>query len=340
MGSLIVDDFDKFENRRIRTLKNEIPFIWGGARQVYLNLQYTEHGDRADLDVRAMVRTGNWWYIRTGNLVFHVDGQGMTLDPNEHDERTHYDSIQKQVVTYETVFYTLTKDQLRQICDAPSEIEFQISGSGGKVSYALGKRGQMAFRQFYNQVFDETAYPESLNAACFPANALLYTANGYAAIGDLDVGDGILSWHKGCSRLVPRVVTSKREFGLAVTLDIYVGGLPGPICTTAHHSFLTGAGWKRAGRLRDGEVLVHVTPQGLASRKFVESVVCRRDPESVFNVHTAGEHNFVVGGIVAHNFTVLRGLRTILHRAFIDPFIGARSFSVGDSRRYSWRGAL
>ena len=43
-------------------------------------------------------------------------------------------------------------------------------------------------------------------------------------------------------------------------------------------------------------------------------------PEPVFNLHTTGPHNFIAEGVLAHNFTELRWLRTWAHRLVVDPF--------------------
>jgi hypothetical protein len=43
-------------------------------------------------------------------------------------------------------------------------------------------------------------------------------------------------------------------------------------------------------------------------------------PEPVFNLHTTGPHNFIAEGVLGHNFTELRWIRTWTHRLFVDPF--------------------
>jgi hypothetical protein len=58
---------------------------------------------------------------------------------------------------------------------------------------------------------------------------------------------------------------------------------------------------------------------------LVTEVVATERRESVHNLHTVGEHTFVVSGFVAHNFTRFRALRTWWHRLFIDPFVNRRS---------------
>jgi hypothetical protein len=43
-------------------------------------------------------------------------------------------------------------------------------------------------------------------------------------------------------------------------------------------------------------------------------------PEPFYNLHTTGEHNFTVDGMVVHNFTTLWTVRTWIDRSFIGPF--------------------
>jgi hypothetical protein len=43
-------------------------------------------------------------------------------------------------------------------------------------------------------------------------------------------------------------------------------------------------------------------------------------PEPVFNLHTAGPHNFIAEAVLAHNVTELRWLRTWGHHLVVDPF--------------------
>jgi hypothetical protein len=90
-------------------------------------------------------------------------------------------------------------------------------------------------------------------------------------------------------------------------------------CTTLSHSFLTDKGWKTLGRIKPGEAIVQASLSG-NTQQVVRQVVLTGEVEPVFNLYTEVEHNFVVDGYIAHNFTHLRMLRVALHRAFIDPF--------------------
>ena len=147
--------------------------------------------------------------------------------------------------------------------------------------------------------------------ACFPWSTLIDTPDGKVKIGDLKKGQMILSYVDG--KLVPRVITRKCSQGIAEVVRVEFGtgnSLP----TTMHHTFLTSSGWKKMANIKAGDKMV----QADGSSLVVKSTT-RQKAEPVFNIYTAGEHNFIAEGFVAHNFTEFRALRTILHRIFLDP---------------------
>ena len=80
--------------------------------------------------------------------------------------------------------------------------------------------------------------------------------------------------------------------------------------STIGHPFLTQRGWVRSFQLRAGDKL---TIAGQAQDQLFDVVVCRirrtARQETVHNLHTTGENNFIVSGVVAHNFSILRSLR-------------------------------
>jgi hypothetical protein len=74
-------------------------------------------------------------------------------------------------------------------------------------------------------------------------------------------------------------------------------------------SFKTDSGWKRASQLQAGDTLLRVDDSGESRLVRIEAITIEA-PESVFNLHTTGPHNFIAEGVLAHNFTELRWLRT------------------------------
>ena len=74
---------------------------------------------------------------------------------------------------------------------------------------------------------------------------------------------------------------------------------------TANHTVLTNQGWRRVDELGEGDLLA----QADGSARVIE-ILTEPTPVPVYNLYTASEHNFVVDGVVVHNFTTLRVLRT------------------------------
>lgn len=149
-----------------------------------------------------------------------------------------------------------------------------------------------------------------LGPACFPYDTLIDTPYGKEKIGGLKKGQVILSYNAG--KLVPRVITRKRVRGVEqiIRVEFSTGKT---LLATGHHSFLTQSGWKKLADIRSGDKVIRSD----ASASTVQSITTQK-VEPVFNIYTAGEHNFIANDCVAHNFTEFRALRTILHRLFLD----------------------
>lgn len=158
-------------------------------------------------------------------------------------------------------------------------------------------------------------------SSCFPSYTLIETPFGRTDIGSLRKGQTILSYNTD-GLLVPRAITRKRVRGVAQVfrVDFEDGNR---LFTTAHHSFLTEKGWKKLADMRAGEKLVKADTTTARIARFT-----RLGPNPVFNIYTAGEHNFIADGIVAHNFTEFRALRTVLHQIFLDPVHNIRTASA------------
>jgi hypothetical protein len=158
---------------------------------------------------------------------------------------------------------------------------------------------------------------KSSDASCFPAEALVATPLGLRTIASLCPGDEVLSY-SAAQGLTRERVTRLLCHG-AASLWVTELGTGAELVSTGNHRMLTARGWVRVDSLRRGDRL---TVDG----GFVSVL---RDPRSsgrrapVFNLYTTGPHNFVVDGCVAHNFTTMPLLRTLMHRVFVDPFFGA-----------------
>lgn len=148
---------------------------------------------------------------------------------------------------------------------------------------------------------------------CFPATAMVATPRGDVSIAQLDRGDDVWGWDRRAGlcrcRVTARLVHEAARLW-RIGLD---GG--GEIMTTRGHSFLSARGWLRTERLAAGDAILTA---GDAPRVVVQ-VAPAEIVTRVYNLHTSGPHTFLVDGVVAHNFTHLRSLRTLVHRLLLDP---------------------
>ena len=206
----------------------------------------------------------------------------------------------------------------------PNKYRLQGSGGGGIVFHNSTQTFQLegapdAGRSTVTK-FGETAGPRSpggtppsSGGSCFPADARVLTPTGYRPLGELEAGDLILSFGADGSSSA-RPITRKLSYGEdAIERVAFASG--SVLRATGHHTVLTQRGWLRIAELVAGD---EVTQQD-GSSQMVQAISREQALQPVFNLHTAVEHNFIVEGCVAHNFTNLRRTRTLLHRVFVDP---------------------
>lgn len=147
---------------------------------------------------------------------------------------------------------------------------------------------------------------------CFPYDTLIDVPGGRTKIGDLKKGQFVLSSDE-VGGIVQCVITRKRVRGLArIMLVEFDTGKT--LRATGHHSFFTKRGWNRLSHIRPGDEIVRADGEYSVVKNIILQGV-----EPVFNIYTAGEHNFFADGLLAHNFTEFRVIRTIWHQVFLDP---------------------
>lgn len=154
-------------------------------------------------------------------------------------------------------------------------------------------------------------------SGCFPGESRVLTPNGWKPISSFQSGDSVLSSVRGSSHLVERVVTEVRVYGRSELFAISICNSQAPVLVTPTHSFLSTRGWLRAEQLREGDMLTLHQTSGNEVH-IVSSVTSSGFADSVYNLITTEEHTFIVEGLVVHNFSYLRSLRTWLHRMTVD----------------------
>ncbi len=157
---------------------------------------------------------------------------------------------------------------------------------------------------------------------CFPYSALVETPYGRVPIGDLSEGEMVLSYNKGI--LVPRLITRKLVHVEGALVQINFDAEGNSLLCTVRHSFLTNRGWLEVKKIKPGDKIVRVNASSLKQSCF-KSIVSTGKVEPVFNLYTQAEHNFIVDGCVAHNFTHFRPARVVLHRLFFDSLVLSRN---------------
>lgn len=155
-------------------------------------------------------------------------------------------------------------------------------------------------------------------SSCFPATALVETPAGPRPIGEVQGGDEVWAWSEARRCRVVARVTARLDHPPQELWRLEFGDDRDPLTTTANHTLLTCTGWRRADRIRPGDRLPSSGEE--LGRLVIRSAATGRK-EPVFNLHTTGPHTFVIEGVVAHNFTVLREVRTLWHRIRVDPWI-------------------
>ena len=157
--------------------------------------------------------------------------------------------------------------------------------------------------------------------ACFPLTTKILTPCGPRDLASLRVGDLVLS-QAVSGRINVQKVTRKLDKGDAI-ISVVTLQDGRKLRTTGHHTVLSNRGWVRVDTLEVGDILSCVDSSG---RPYHSNVVALQTEavEPVFNLYTTGDHNVIADGVVAHNFTAFRVLRTSWHRLFVDPWFGER----------------
>ena len=167
-------------------------------------------------------------------------------------------------------------------------------------------------------------------SGCFPSSVHVLTPSGWQSLAAIREGDAIRSVCPGTGILMDCHVLRKLQFPPSSTLDVFGEGESLLFRATKSHSVLTGRGWRTVAQLVPGDVLACAV-HGTIEHVKITGIRAADNLESVVNLHTSNLHNFVVeGGVIAHNFTFLRALRTVMHRLFFDR-------ATGQQQSFGWR---
>lgn len=181
-------NFDKFKNRTDTRWSDPLSGkVFGGkwstwiwemesgygedrySSQLNLHLRHVKTPDLDSMVFDYTYYSKDWMFLRNGNMIINIDGvDNVNLAPHESD--TKVGEFGGSRIT-EKGFYNITKEQLKQICDA-KEISVRISG--GSSYFELKDKGLLKFhfmsRSFYADLYEDSSYDEWINSIIPPGS--------------------------------------------------------------------------------------------------------------------------------------------------------------------------
>jgi len=177
-------------------------------------------------------------------------------------------------------------------------------------------------------------------STCFAGDVEVRTPAGAVPISELLPGALVSSWDRRIRCIATSEVVKVVRHG-RTPVSLYSFG-SGRVAATPWHTVLTAQGWRRLGKLGDSKLLVVEEGTGAPGRSPVDGAVRLPVPEEVFNLVTYPHPNFIVGdGIVAHNYTIARRVRTLLRRLLVLAGYSAKApLSEAGLNLHGWGAAL
>lgn len=165
---------------------------------------------------------------------------------------------------------------------------------------------------------------QSGNKGCFPSYALVLTCVGWKPISNVNAGDLVLSYDGAKKKIEVSTVLMRRDHNPQRLWKLNFEDAGNQVITTCFHSFLTERGWVKTKDLVPGDKLESTVNMSHQDHRVVRSIEETQERAPVHNLITSGSHTFIVEGVIAHNFTLFRSLRTWAYSVFIDLILQSR----------------
>lgn len=168
MGEFITVTEDKFKGKcTYETTKSlqldQLDFIYGDIKANLRRLVIMPEGDSLVMDLKLEARNINTWpNLDHGNVIMLVDNETFTLEPveNYHD----CDVFEGSTTYKESCYYELSDNLLKKIADSDS-FAMKVYGDGWEAEITNVNAFVVYCKLFYNQVYDHSAYTETVNNA-------------------------------------------------------------------------------------------------------------------------------------------------------------------------------
>lgn len=181
---------DKFTDSTIIRMKyaNSFSYNPGDGWTPYINGRLTLVKDKNAEVILLILKTTNkdWLFLREGNVILRIDDkENITLTPHELSSDVEQDGRCREECSYE-----ISKEVLTKLCKA-EKIEYKISSKYKVVTNENNRSDNANFgqycRRFYNGVYDENAYVESLEIKQ-RSGCMIATLIGVASLAALSSG--------------------------------------------------------------------------------------------------------------------------------------------------------
>lgn len=167
MAQFITTKHNKFENK---TTTEGVPCLLSqskkGKTRWYFKLRHISTPDIDDLVIDVHYLSPDWFFLRNGDMIINIDGvKNITFEPHESysDVGREQGAFEQDstVICEENCFYNLTKEELKEICEA-SHVDIQVTGESEQKQMD-GTIFHLYARAYYNSVFDNSLYKGSLS---------------------------------------------------------------------------------------------------------------------------------------------------------------------------------
>lgn len=184
------------------------------------------------------------------------------------------------------------------------------SGSGRE---GPGSKGSWQANRMYEDFARKwRSEAEEVPATCILHSSIISTPFGGRRASDLKIGMPIVSWNAVDKVFEVDHIVRVMDFGPTGVVELTLSDR-NKLCVTETHAVLCAGRWITARRVSVGDSLGVMNQNGLLETRTVEA---RRTAKAkkVLSFGTENNHTLVVDGVITHNMTYFRELRTTIMR--------------------------
>lgn len=302
---------------------------WFYDYRVTVSLRHLDDGDSRNLYLDLEYDAKDWLNVEGGYIVVNVDGSNVRLESmgGRHDTYVAEAVNASEARCFEYTYYELESTDLEKICSG-NTIKIRVFGAENMYQDAEPSKAE-AFRhycrQFYNSLYDSSAFKDSLkitvanaggarSTGCFGPDTIITCPTGKYKISSLSPGDWVLSYDIKKRLFNPRKIIKTISHSPQNCLELNHAGTQNTLSVTKNHRLLTEKGWVNCGNLNLRDYLVGIGG-GCSVKKYkLKSKQISFCKLPVYNLSTEGESNYIANGLIAHNYVNYPTVRSLLKK--------------------------